>query len=401
MRAEAEAPAVEPLLDLGAAVRLSGVSRRFRLRGARGGGAGGRRPVGRARRGGGRGGPLGLGQVHPARAGGRAAGARRGHRRGRRSDRRRGPARGLRLHAPARPAAALARRAGQRRAGPGGRAAWAAARRAGARRRCSSASGWPSSSGPARPRCRAACASGWPSCARCWPGRPVLLLDEPFASLDAITRADMQEWLAGALATEPRTVRAGDPRRGGGAVPGRPRGDPRPPPGPGGGRAGGGRRPAARRAPSSWPARRRARCAPGRWRRCDEARAARRAPARRLRGRVAARGLAAGGGRPDPGLAGRDRRGRWPTTPRCCSATSGVTAVEVVLGLALSVVLGVALRARRCTSAARCARPPTRCWWPRRPSPWWCWRRCSCWPSTSAWPPSSPSWPWCASSRSP
>ena len=38
------------------------------------------------------------------------------------------------------------------------------------------------------------------------PGRPVLLLDEPFASLDAITRAEMQQWLAGALAAEPRTV---------------------------------------------------------------------------------------------------------------------------------------------------------------------------------------------------
>ena len=37
-------------------------------------------------------------------------------------------------------------------------------------------------------------------------GRPVLLLDEPFASLDSITRASMQEWLAGALAGEPRTV---------------------------------------------------------------------------------------------------------------------------------------------------------------------------------------------------
>jgi ABC-type nitrate/sulfonate/bicarbonate transport system ATPase subunit len=37
-------------------------------------------------------------------------------------------------------------------------------------------------------------------------GRPVLLLDEPFASLDSITRASMQEWLAGALAAEPRTV---------------------------------------------------------------------------------------------------------------------------------------------------------------------------------------------------
>jgi NitT/TauT family transport system ATP-binding protein len=37
-------------------------------------------------------------------------------------------------------------------------------------------------------------------------GKPVLALDEPFASLDAITRAEMQEWLAGALRAEPRTV---------------------------------------------------------------------------------------------------------------------------------------------------------------------------------------------------
>jgi ABC-type nitrate/sulfonate/bicarbonate transport system ATPase subunit len=38
------------------------------------------------------------------------------------------------------------------------------------------------------------------------PGRPVLLLDEPFGSLDSITRASMQRWLADALADEPRTV---------------------------------------------------------------------------------------------------------------------------------------------------------------------------------------------------
>jgi ABC-type nitrate/sulfonate/bicarbonate transport system ATPase subunit len=37
-------------------------------------------------------------------------------------------------------------------------------------------------------------------------GKPVLCLDEPFASLDAITRQDMQAWLAGALARQPRTV---------------------------------------------------------------------------------------------------------------------------------------------------------------------------------------------------
>ena len=37
-------------------------------------------------------------------------------------------------------------------------------------------------------------------------GKPLLALDEPFASLDAITRAEMQGWLARALSADPRTV---------------------------------------------------------------------------------------------------------------------------------------------------------------------------------------------------
>jgi NitT/TauT family transport system ATP-binding protein len=37
-------------------------------------------------------------------------------------------------------------------------------------------------------------------------GKDILLLDEPFASLDSITRAQIQEWLLGALEQEPKTV---------------------------------------------------------------------------------------------------------------------------------------------------------------------------------------------------
>jgi ABC-type nitrate/sulfonate/bicarbonate transport system ATPase subunit len=37
-------------------------------------------------------------------------------------------------------------------------------------------------------------------------GRPLLCLDEPFASLDALTRLQMQDWLAATLQADPRTV---------------------------------------------------------------------------------------------------------------------------------------------------------------------------------------------------
>ena len=53
--------------------------------------------------------------------------------------------------------------------------------------------------------------------------RPVLLLDEPFASLDAITRAELQEWTARSARRGAAHGAARDARHRGGALPLRPR----------------------------------------------------------------------------------------------------------------------------------------------------------------------------------
>ena len=153
-------------------------------------------------------------------------------------------------------------------------------------------------------------------------GRPVLLLDEPFGALDSITRSSMQEWLAGALAAEPRTVLLvthdveeaillGDRVAVLSPRPGRVVAELT-----WGCRARAG---AATRSPTPSSSRlvREALDALEGAQRERSARRARRAPVRGVPGRLAGRGHAPLGRRPHARLAGRDARARSATTGRC------------------------------------------------------------------------------------
>ncbi len=139
--------------------------------------------------------------------------------RGRRRDRRSGPPLALRLHAPARPAAALA--LGDRQRCPGAAQPWHAAQprlaaRPGELFERFGLAGFERSrpaelSGGMRQRVaflRTLIA-----------GKPVLALDEPFAALDAITRGEMQQWLAERSRRGSAHGRARHPRHRGGALP--------------------------------------------------------------------------------------------------------------------------------------------------------------------------------------
>ena len=199
---------------------------------------------------------------------------------------------------------------------------------------------------------------------------PVLCLDEPFAALDALTRQEMQDWLAGALRAEPRTVVLVthdveeaivladrvvvlSPRPGRVVATldvdvARPR-----------------RRtdPDARRAA-------RARAA----RSCAHEAAARAARAARRLG-----GLRAPGGIDElaAARAERDRRRARTTTARCCGATSPSPRARSASASLVALVLGLAVRGRDPLLRGRCAARCTRCSSARRRSRSCSSRRCS------------------------
>ena len=172
------------------------------------------------------------------------------------------PRRPRRAHAPARRAAAVAARDRQRRAraAPGRRVARRAARaRAHPLFAAFGLDGFERAR-PARALGRHAPAGGV-RCAPCSPASRSCASTSRSRSLDALTRREMQDWLAQALRQERRTVAARHPRRRGGGPPRRPRGRPVAAPGARGGRRAAGAAPAL-------GGRRAGRARSARWRRC-------------------------------------------------------------------------------------------------------------------------------------
>ena len=303
----------------------------------------------------------------------------------------------LRLHAPARPAAALVLGARQRGAGP------AQPRpRQGARRGAQAADAVRAlrprrlRGRAAPPSSRAGCASGSPSCAPCVAGKPLLALDEPFAALDAITRAEMQEWLAAALRRGPAHGRPRHPRRRGGALPLPTASSSSPPARPGSSPSCGAPSP---RAPDRDAAvtdarlRRRPRAgdcaAAARAGLRDEALAAPRPAAGGADRRLAARRLERlprrrrSASRPSSSPRPRKSPKRSGTNRSLLAENAWVTLREILLGLALRARRRRRVRGARCTSRACSATPPTRWSSPRRRSRSSSSRR-SCWSGSAS-----------------